>query len=236
MASKPLVVKIVGDADFSKASKKVGAFGKSIGGIFQGLGVGVGFALADGLGSAFSSALDIGAAQDKLAGQLGLTGAEAEKYGKIAGNLYAGAYGESLEQVGDVVASLSRTVFEDVEAPELEKLAGIALSMEGAFDGAATEYVQLAGQLQNQGVVRSVAEGLDFITTSFQQLPAAIQGDLTEAVDEYSKFTTALGFSTEETFGVLTQAAKGGKFELDQTGDALKEFQIRATDMSTASV
>ena len=44
----------------------------------------------------------------------------------------------------------------------------------------------------------------------------------------------ALGLSGEEAYAILGQA--DDQFELDKTGDALKELSIRATDMSTASV
>ncbi len=233
--AKPILVRIVGDADFSQATKKVGGFGKALGGLVQGIGAGIGLSLADNLASSFGDALDFSAAQDKLGAQLGLTGAEAERLGGIAGSLYANAYGESLDEVSSVVADLQKVLSDD-QQPFLESIAENALAMQTAFGGAAQEYVQLAGQLTDQGVFDSVAEGLDFITTSFQDLPAAIQGDLLDAAEEYGTFLASIGFSTEETFDLLTEAAKGGKFELDKTGDALKEFQIRATDMSTASV
>ena len=101
--AKPILVRIVGDADFSKATKAAGGFGKSIGNVLKGVGIGAGLALADSLAGSFGEALDIGAGTDKLAAQLGVTGAEAEKFGKIAGDLYANAYGESFEDVASVV-------------------------------------------------------------------------------------------------------------------------------------
>lgn len=215
-----------------RIKSKLSGIGSVIG---TGIGIGIGAGLADQVVGGFGEALNLEAANDQLAASLGLSPEESAELGAIAGRVYADAYGDSIGQVNDVVASLQRTVSDNVSLGDLESLAGVALSMEGAFQGAATEYVALAGQLKNQGVVRSVSEGLDFITKGFQQLPPEIRGDLTEAVREYGTFLDSIGFSTEETFGVLTQAARGGSFELDKTGDALKEFQIRATDMSTAS-
>ena len=107
--------------------------------------------------------------------------------------------------------------------------------MGAAFEGSADQYVALAKQLENQDVVGSTQEALDFLTTAFQELPSEMQAPLVEAVDEYGTFLEGIGFSTEETFDILTQAAEGGERVLDKTGDALKEFSIRATDMSTAS-
>ena len=230
--AKPILVRIVGDADFSKATKAAGGFGKSIGNVLKGVGIGAGLALADSLAGSFGEALDIGAGTDKLAAQLGVTGAEAEKFGKIAGDLYANAYGESFEDVASVVRD---AVTLNIPEAELSAITGQAFSMASAFEGAAGEYLQLANQFTEQGVTGSVQESLDLITTSFQQLPGNMQGPLTDAVNEYSVFLDGLGFSTEEIFGGLTEAASRGEFELDKFGDAIKEFGIRATDGSKAT-
>jgi len=232
VASRPLVVRIVGDADFKDASKKVGAFGKSIGGLFAGLGAGAGLALANGLGDAFGAALDIGAAQDKLSAQLGVTGAEAEELGRIAGSLYANAYGESFDDVADVVAD---AIALDISTDDLEAISGQAFSMGVAFEGAAGEYLQLAKQFQTEGFTGSVEESLDLLTTSFQQLPSNMRDPMAEAVTEYGVFLDSLGFTTEEIFGGLTEAASKGEFSLDNFGNAIKEFGIRATDGSKAT-
>jgi hypothetical protein len=46
---------------------------------------------------------------------------------------------------------------------------------------------------------------------------------------------TSLGISGERAFGMLVRSAEKGMYGIDKTGDALKEFGIRATDMSAAS-
>jgi phage-related minor tail protein len=118
----------------------------------------------------------------------------------------------------------------DIPPEQLEAITGRAFSLEGAFGGVASEYITLADTFANQGLVGSAEEGLDYITTAFQQLPAEMQAPLTEAVTEYGGFMQDLGFSTDETFAILTSAAADGEIALDKTGDALKEFGIRATD------
>lgn len=233
MASKSITVRILGDAsNFVGALKdtesQVSGWAGKLGPAAAVAGAAAGAALVKGT----LDALDSQAITDKLGSSLGLSDAEAERLGSVAGDLYANAYGDSLGGVADVLRTAVQVGIGDAD---LEAITGQAFSLESAFGGAAGEYLTLAGQLQNQGLTSSVTEGLDFITTSFQQLPAEMQAPLSEAVAEYGTFLDGLGFSTEESFGFLTAAAADGEFALDKAGDAIKEFGIRSTDMSTAS-
>ncbi|NKU37765.1 hypothetical protein GS887_28170 [Rhodococcus hoagii] len=56
-----------------------------------------------------------------------------------------------------------------------------------------------------------------------------------EILQEYGTNFRALGFDGDEAFNLLVSAAGKGKFALDKTGDALKEFSIRGSDMSKSS-
>ncbi len=213
-----------------------GSLGTAIGGALSkagpaGAAVSAGGALLGGtLVASFFSAVDREAEADVLTSRLGLTGPAAEQAIEAASDLFGNAYGESFAEVSQVVGDAVA-----LNIPDLERLTGVAFSMQGAFDGAAGGYLQLADQLRQQGVTDSVEESLDFLTTSFQQLPSNLQDPLAEAIREYGVFLTDLGFETEETFGLLVDAASRGEFELDKVGDALKEFSIRAVDDSKAT-
>ena len=171
---------------------------------------------------------------DRLAASLGLDDAEAAALGESTGSIYAQAYGDSFGGVQEVL----RTAFlvdTDATQEDLEALTIKALNLEAAFGIAGSEALTFASQLTEQGITGSVTESLDFITKAFQQLPSDMQGPLQDALSEYAPFLADLGFSTEDTFALLTAAAAEGEFQLDKTGDALKEFGIRATDGSKAS-
>ena len=190
-----------------------------------------GVGLAALFGSSFFAGVEREAQGDQLTARLGLTGPEAQRALDAAGNLFADAYGESFAEVSSVVGDAVA-----LNIPDLERLTGVALSMQSAFDGAAGEYLQLADQLRVQGVTDSVEESLDFLTTSFQRLPSNLVDPLSEAVREYGVFLADLGFDTDEIFSSLVAAAQRGEFELDKFGDAIKEFGIRATDDSSATI
>lgn len=204
-----------------------GALGK-LPKLVAGIGLGAGAALTVG----FVNAVNREGITDRLAGSLGLTPEEATELGAITGSLYANAYGESFENVAAVVRD-AFTV--DIPLDQLELVTSRAFTLESAFGGAAEEYLTLTAQLRNQGVIDDVTEGLDLITVSFQELPSTLQEPLTEALREYAIFADQLGLSAEETFSLFVAAAQRGEFELDKVGDALKEFGIRATDLSATS-
>lgn len=186
-------------------------------------------AVGAGLVKGTLDAIDRERVGDRFAASLGLTDAEALEYGQTAGDLYADAYGESLGQVSDTLRTALLVTNPEIPDDDLKDITATALNMEAAFGGAAGEYLTLAGQLEKQGLFDTVDTGLDFLIASFQQLPAEMQQPLTEAVKEYGVFLQDLGFSTEEQFGLLTEFAGQGEFALDKAGDALKEFQIRAS-------
>src|SRR5690606_31077809 len=68
-----------------------------------------------------------------------------------------------------------------------------------------------------------------------QNVSAQMRGELPEILHEYSTHFRGMGFDGKEAMSLLVEMAKQGKFALDKTGDAIKEFSIRGSDMSKAS-
>lgn len=214
---------------------------KAVGGIqdkFAGLG-GKLAPLAAGAGAAAGAAIVAGvlegieqeALTDKVAAQLNLTESESALAGEIAGDLYADAFGESFGDVSETVGDVIGT-FDGLDAGAIEDITAKAENLEAAFD--IEDAVTRAGVLVETGLAGDVDEAMDLITASMQEVAPGLRDELGEATTEYSKFFADLGFSGEETFGLLASA--DDKFSLDKTGDAIKELSIRATDGSTATV
>lgn len=192
---------------------------------------------AVGAGAALAGGLVIGmereAVGDKLAAQLNLSEEESAKAGKIAGSLYAGAYGDSLGDVNEAVGAVVSTIA-DLDSGDVEQLSAKALDLAATFDTDVGDSVKTAGALLKSGLVSDADEAFDLIAAGMQTMPAALRDELGEATTEYSRFFADLGFSGEEAFGLLSTASD--TIELDKIGDSLKELTIRATDMSTTSV
>jgi hypothetical protein len=211
------------EGKLSKTWKKIGA-GAAAG------GAAIGVALLAGIASGLESEV----ATDKLAAQLGATGPEAEKLGMQAGNLYKKGLGDSMETVSSALGAV-KTSFADLGEDAIEPVTEKILNMAKAFEIETTRAAQVAGQAVTSGLAKDATTALDLLTSAMQKVPAAVREDLLDAVDEYGPFMTSLGITGERAFGMLVKSAEKGMYGIDKTGDALKEFGIRATDMSKAS-
>lgn len=230
---KDLAKQVDREVDGQKSGFK-GAFGKIGAFAVAGLaaaGVAAGAALAKGLTTAISNEQ----VNDKLAAQLNLSDVQSEKAGKIAGGLFAQAYGESLSEVSGAVGAVMSS-FEGLDDAGVQRLSASALDMANIFGIDVQEAVAYAGAAVEQGLAKDGTEALDLFTAGLQEVPAAMRGDLMEAINEYGPQLKGLGLSGSQAFGVLAEAAKKGKFSLDKVPDSLKELQLRGTDMSKASV
>jgi hypothetical protein len=66
-------------------------------------------------------------------------------------------------------------------------------------------------------------------------VPIQFRAELLEAITEYSQFFNQIGIDGPEAFALLAEGAALGQYGIDKTGDAIKEFGIRAIDTSTAT-
>lgn len=206
--------------------------GKALAGI-----AGVGLALGATLMDAYTEALDVKKSQAKLQASLGISPDQAKNLGKTASRLYSAGYGDSLDSLLEQVGSV-QSAFQNLKLPDdqLEKLTGKALSFSQAFGGDVESIAQNVNTLLGSGLTKNADEAFDLLTKASQKVPAALRGDIADASDEYSQFFRTLGFSGDEAFDALVKGADKGTFGIDKTGDAIKEFTIRATDMSSSSV
>lgn len=185
-----------------------------------------------------TGALDAKEAQAKLEASLGQADV-AEQAGRIAGDLYAKGWGESMGDViaaaGTVHSSLASAM--DGTDETLAHLTERALAFAKAFDVDVSEAARNAGILLETGLAKDAEEAFDLMVAAMQKVPAALRGEVMDATEEYSQFFAALGLTGAESLGMLGEAARyAGKYGIDKMGDAIKEFTIRATDMSSSTV
>jgi phage-related minor tail protein len=143
----------------------------------------------------------------------------------------------SFEDIGVAVSAVETNLggLSQVSDRELTKATEDALNYAKAFDVDVNRATQVAGQVLKTGLVSDSQEAFNLLVASSQQVPAALREDLLDAADEYSPFFAQVGLSGEQAFAALVAGADKGAFGIDKTGDALKEFTIRATDMSESS-
>jgi hypothetical protein len=235
VASKgQLVVRFAGDTKAlesasGKAGKILGGFAKVAGAA----GLAAGAALAAGV----IESMNIEKANDKLSAQLGLSAKKSKQIGKVAGDLYKDAYGDSIEGVNTAVGAVMTSIdgMGKASGKRLESTTAKALDFATAMDVDVTRAAQVAGQVMRTGLAKNADQAFDLITAASQKVPASLREDVLDAADEYGQFFAGLGLSGEEAFGMLVKGAEKGQFGLDKIGDAVKEFTIRSTDMSKTS-
>jgi hypothetical protein len=235
--AKGRYVKIAKETGQEAGEATGGGFLGKIGPLLKGGAVAAATAAALALGVAFVQALDVEKANDKLAAQMGASAAEAEHLGRVAGELYAGAYGDSIGQVNEALDAVVSSIdgMRQASEDDLEAMTAKALDLATAFDLDVARAAQVAGEAVRYGLAEDANQAMDLITASLQRVPKAVREDLIDAIDEYGPFLESIGLIGEKAFGLLVRGAEKGMYGIDKTGDALKEFTIRATDMSTAS-
>lgn len=228
-----------------QSSRKLLNFSNSVDDMGSGVDSGVdslkNFAIAAaGIGGAIDlgmQALDNMNVESRLAAKLGATGGLAEEYGDMAGGLYRDAVASSMEEAADAVSVVASSfvVAGSEGEKSVDQIAESALNFSKVFGTDVAESVNTASLLVTNGLAKDSTEAFDLMTTAFQRVPEAMQGELPEILQEYGTNFRALGFDGDEAFNLLVSAAGKGKFALDKTGDALKEFSIRGSDMSKSS-
>lgn len=245
MAEKSLVFAILAKDNASDKFEKVGKSAEKSGGKFAklgkmggaalaGLGVAAGaagLAVAKGLGKAFENEK----LNDRLAASLGATPKQAERFGKVASRLYAGAWGESMADVTTAVEAVGSSFNRLKSNRGLEKVTAQALDFASIFQTDVPRATQVASTVMKSGLAKSATEAFDLMTAASQRVPSSLREDVMDAAEEYSQFFKTVGFDGEQTFALLAKGAEKGQYGIDKIGDAVKEFTIRSTDMSTSS-
>lgn len=213
-------------------TEKIGALGEhggKLGMAFGAIGVAGGAAVAVGMMQGWENE----AAGDKLAAQLGLTGKDAEKAGKIAGDLYVQNFGDSIGDTAEAVR-LVQGAFGDLtkmSAKDFETLAGQALTFTDVMGQDLPMSVNAAAQMIRTGLARDSTDALNLLTVGIQK-GADKAGDLAETMNEYGTQFRQLGLSGADAIGLMTQGVKAGARDADTVADSLKELAIRAQDGS----
>lgn len=211
-------------------------FASSTGGALAGLaGMAGGAAL---FVDTWNEALDGEFVTDKMNAALAATPEQAERYGKVAGNLYSSGYGESM---GDVTKSVDAVVssmagMRDASESDIQAITEKALAMSDVFEVDVAEASSTAGTLMKNGLAADASTAMDLIVGAMNQVPQGVRGEILPVMSEYSKHFAALGIDGETAMGMIIASSADGAIGMDKMGDALKEFTIRGTDMSKSTV
>lgn len=170
----------------------------------------------------------------QLGAQFGLAGPEAEAAAKIAGDVYAKGWGESIGAVGTSVATLGRTLKNLGSSEDVGKLTVQAEALAATFGEDVGSVINAAEQQVRTGLAPTMTAAFDNITKGFQNGANSGQ-DFLDTLNEYSGQFQKLGLDGTVATGLLNQGLQAGARNSDLVADAIKEFSIRAVDGSKLS-
>ncbi|MDT0381436.1 phage tail tape measure protein [Streptomyces sp. DSM 42041] len=189
------------------------------------VGVAAGAALTAGL----MEGLEAEKATSRLQAQLGLSGKDAQRAGKAAGNLYTSAVTESVEDGAAAVRAIMSAGIAPAGATtrQLESIATKVADVSGLFETDLGQTANAVGQILKTGLAKDATEAFDVITRGLQIMgPRA--DDLMDTFNEYSTIFRSVGLDAKTAVGLMTQGMKAGARDTDVVADAIKEFTIEA--------
>lgn len=179
-----------------------------------------------GIGDSLNDAV---VSSGRLQAQLGLTSEEAEQFDRIAKDVYADNFGDTMGQATQVVGQVHQSL--GLTGQALQDATEDVFAVADAFGhlGADTDIV-----LEDVRAMTANFPGLDeqraldLIARGFQD-GAGSAGDLQDTLQEYPGDFARLGLEADDMFGILTAGMEAGARNTDIVADAVREMGIRIT-------
>lgn len=234
--ARTLALVLVGVDKFSKTLQSAG---KNLDGFrtklekFEGPATAAGIAAGAAFAGAMGEALNRSAGKGLLTAQLGLTAKEADRIGKVAGDLFANNFGGSMEEVNGAVKSVIQNMdgMRTASAKTLQDTTARALTLSGVMGEDVAKVTSSVSTLMRTGLAKSSKEAFDVLLRG-AQLGADKQQDLLDTMTEYPTLFRNMGLSGSTAMGLIVQGLQAGARNSDIVADAIKEFSIRAVDGS----
>jgi hypothetical protein len=227
---------VAGGVDSGPADDAVGGFLDSLPEAMTSPATAAGAAIA----GAFIIGMEEAFADESTSKRLGASlsidfgGTDYEAVGTTISNLMAGGWerGQAAAAVEAVFSSLEES---QGSQNALENLTNQALAFSEVFGTDIATSVELARTLISEGLAKDGTEAFDLLSQAMADTPLYNRDELTEAVREYSQYFAGIGLDGPQAMAILAQAAEGGSYVIDKTGDSVKEFGIIMRDMPDAA-
>lgn len=171
-------------------------------------------------------------ALNSLQAQAGLTAEEMTKYKSVLEDVYKGNFGESQEEVANVLALIKQTTNE-TNPSKLKDMTENLFTLRDTYDYDFVETLRAVNMLMEQFGITG-KEAFNLIAQGSQK-GLNKNGDLLDTINEYSVHYKQLGYDANEFFNSLENGSKAGTFSIDKLGDAMKEFGIRSKDTTSST-
>jgi phage-related minor tail protein len=191
--------------------------------------LGVGAAAGAVLMEAFGQAMEENQITAKLGASMGKTPAEAQRYGHIAGQLWANAVTEDFQTAADTIGAVMAAGLTPPEATnaQIQSIAANLHDLSDTFELDLGQAANAVGQIMKTGLAPNAKVALDVMTRGMQVMgPRA--DDLADTFNEYSTIFRQMGISATDATGLLAQGMQAGARDTDVVADSLKEFVLIA--------
>lgn len=165
---------------------------------------------------------------DRLSVRTGQTGEDLEALEGLAIQVFEDAFGDSIEDAASAVAMVDQR-FKDLSGDEIVKITENAFALQDAFGEDMSSSIDAVQVLMDEMGLTS-DEAFGFITKGMQD-GLNRSGDFLDTIREYSNQFNDAGFDAQEFYSILESGAAGGVLGTDKAADAVKEFQIRMSEM-----
>ncbi|MFI1371352.1 phage tail tape measure protein [Streptomyces longwoodensis] len=214
------------DEGSAGADEAVSGWTERLGKLKAGVAV-IGAAAGAALMSAFNDMLEQGQITGRLGAQMGKTPAEAQRYGKIAGKLYADAVTEDFQGAADVISAMMSAGIAPPDATnkQLQSIGKNLSDLSGTFELDLGQAANAVGQILKTKLAKNAQEAFDVMTRGMQVMgPRA--DDLADTFNEYSTIFRQLGISATDATGLMAQGMQAGARDTDVVADSLKELVL----------
>ncbi|MEU6168096.1 phage tail tape measure protein [Streptomyces tanashiensis] len=175
----------------------------------------------------FAQAMEQSQITGRLGAQLGATAPEAQRYGHIAGRMYADAVTEDFQSAADAISATMRAGIAPPGATEaqLQSLSTKVSDLASTFELDLGQTANAVGQAIKSGLAKDGVEALDVFTRGMQVMgPRA--DDLMDTFNEYGTIFRQTGIDARTATGLLSQGMKAGARDTDVIADSIKEFVL----------
>ncbi|WP_025726788.1 phage tail tape measure protein [Heyndrickxia ginsengihumi] len=177
------------------------------------------------LSSKFSA--EMSEIQGQIQAMTGVSSKEAKKQGKIVGQVWAGGFGESTDEVGEAVIKIKQNL-SGIKDSQLKSVTEKAMTLTKITGADLNESLRGVNSLMtNFGMTANQA--FDYMVTGAQR-GLNKSGELEDNIAEYGQLWAQNGFSAKDMFSILENGLKSGAYNFDKVNDFVKEFGISLTD------
>ncbi|WP_086765329.1 phage tail tape measure protein [Streptomyces bobili] len=213
------------DAGVAEAGTRLEKLKTIAGGAAAAAGAAAGALLVAGITEALDQSRIVG----RLGAQMGKTPKEAQRYGKIAGQLYADAVTEDFQGAADAISATMAAGLLPPNATnaQIKSISSNLSDLSSTFELDLGQSANAIGQILKTGLAKDAQSAFDVMTRGMQVMgPRA--DDLADTFNEYSTVFRQLGVDAPQVTGLMAQGMAAGARDTDVIADSLKEFVLIA--------